>query len=112
MDLPTELPTELPKEIVHIILEMEGRIAYRHGKYVTIIHKHDERYAMIAPLIRKKRDILQTIHIDEDSFYFEFGFDGCAERGLCYDVGFNAPNRFEICYFDFREGWKQIRTYL
>jgi hypothetical protein len=56
-------------------------------------------------------EILKRINIVDDSFYFEFGFDGCRNTGLCYDVGFNAPNRFEICYFDVRNGWEQIRTY-
>jgi hypothetical protein len=102
----------LPKELLHIILELDGRIKYRNGKYVNIIHKYDERYDMITPLISKKIEILKTANIDGSNFYFEFGFDSCCDRGLCYDVGFNAPNRFEICYFDFRDGWKQVRTYL
>jgi hypothetical protein len=106
-----KVPT-LPKELLHIILEFDGRIKYRNGKYVNIIHKHDERYDMMKPLISKKIEILKTIHIDSDSFYFEFRFDGCVNRGLCYDVGFNAPDRFEICYVDLRDGWKQVRTYL
>ena len=104
--------TPLPKELLHIILEFDGRIKYRNGKYVNIIHKHDERYDMIKPLISKKIEILKTIHIDGGSFYFEFRFDGGGNRGLCYDVGFNAPDRFEICYVDLRDGWKQMRTYL
>jgi hypothetical protein len=106
-----KVPT-LPKELLHIILEFDGRIKYRNGKYVNIIHKHDERYDMIKSLISKKIEILKTIHIDGVSFYFEFRFDGCGNRGLCYDVGFNAPDRFEICYVDLRDGWKQMRTYL
>jgi hypothetical protein len=106
-----KVPT-LPKELLHIILELDGRIKYRNGTYVNIIHKHDERYDMMKPLISKKIEILKTIHIDSDSFYFEFRFDECGNRGLCYDVGFNAPDRFEICYVDLRDGWKQIRTYL
>ena len=102
----------LPKELLHIILEFDGRIKYRNGKYINIIHKHDERYNMIAPLIHKKIEILKTIHIDSGDFYFEFRFDACSEIGLCYDVGFNAPDRFEICYVDLRNGWKQMRTYI
>jgi hypothetical protein len=102
----------LPKELLHIILELDGRIKYRNGKYVNIIHKYDERYDMMKSLISKKIEILKTIHIDSGSFYFEFRFDGCGDMGLCYDVGFNAPDRFEICYVDLRDGWKQIRTYL
>ena len=102
----------LPKDLLHIILEFDGRIKYRNGKYVSIIHKYDERYDMIAQLIHKKMEILKTINIDADSFYFEFRFDGCSDRILCYDVGFNAPDRFEICYVDLRDGWKQLRTYI
>ncbi len=106
------MSTPLPKELLHIILEFDGRIKYRNGKYVNIIHKHDERYDMIKPLISKKIEILKTINIDGVNFYFEFRFDGCNDRILCYDVGFNAPERFEICYVDLRDGWKQIRTYM
>ena len=101
-----------PKELLHIILEFDGRIKYRNGKYVNIIHKHDKRYDMINRLFSKKIEILKTIHIDGESFYFEFRFDGYGDMGLCYDVGFNAPDRFEICYVDLRDGWKQIRTYM
>ena len=106
-----KVPT-LPKELLHIILEFDGRIKYRNGQYVNIIHKHDERYDMIKPLISKKIEILKTINIDGVNFYFEFRFDGCKDRILCYDVGFNMPDRFEICYVDLRDGWKQMRTYL
>jgi hypothetical protein len=106
-----KVPT-LPKELLHIILDFDGRIKYRNGKYVNIIHKNDERYNMITSVISKKIEILKTINIDDDSFYFEFRFDGCGNRGLCYDMGFNAPDRFEICYVDLRKSWIQIRTYI
>lgn len=103
---------DLPKDLLHIILEFDGRIKYRNGKYVNIIHKHDERYEMIRSLINKKIEILKTINIDGASFYFEFRFDTYPDIRLCYDLGFNSAYRFEICYVDFRNGWKQVRTYL
>jgi len=34
----------IPKELVNIILEYDGRIKYKKGKYINIIHKLDYRY--------------------------------------------------------------------
>jgi hypothetical protein len=104
----------LPKELLHIILEYDGRIKYRKGMYVNIIHKHDPRYNIIQKVINKKVEIMKGIQIENITrFYFEFGFDTDRAFGLCYDYNFSRPNQFEICYFDFRDySLKQIRTYL
>jgi hypothetical protein len=103
----------IPKELLHIILEYDGKIKYKNGQYIDIIAKNDERYNIIKPIINKKIEILKKIHIIDREFYFEFGFDSLRNVGLCYDLGFNAPNIFEICYYDTRNnGWKQIRTYI
>jgi len=106
----------IPKDLLHIILDYDGRIKYKNGKYINIIHKHDERYNIIKPLISKKMEILKTIELDRfgpgSGFYFEFGFDGCGV-GLAYDCYFSYQNKFEICYYDFRgDSLIQIRTYL
>ena len=41
----------LPKELIDIILEYDGRIKYKKGKYVNIIHKNDIRYKIINKII-------------------------------------------------------------
>ena len=102
----------IPEDLLHIILAYDGRIKYKNGKYVNIIHKNDERYDIVVPIIRKKMEIMKRTQIDASGFYFEFGFDICLDVGLCYRFTSNT-NRFEICYYDTRNnGWKQIRTYL
>ena len=55
---------EFSKEILHIILSYDGRIKYRNGKYVNIIHKDDERYNIIAPIINKKMEIIQQLEFN------------------------------------------------
>ena len=46
----------IPKELINIILEFDGKIKYRKGEYVNIIHKHDNRYNIIEPLIFEKKE--------------------------------------------------------
>ena len=102
----------IPEELIHIILAYDGRIKYKNGKYVDIIHKNDVRYNIISPIISKKMRIMQNTELSVSGFYFEFGFDTCKNVGLVYDYNFSYTNEFEICYYDIRDGWIQIRTYL
>ena len=44
----------IPKELLNIILEYDGRINYKNGKYVNILHKNDIRYNIIKSVINKK----------------------------------------------------------
>jgi hypothetical protein len=37
----------IPREIIHIILEYDGRITYRNGKYMNKISDDDVRYEML-----------------------------------------------------------------
>jgi hypothetical protein len=103
----------IPRDLVNIILEYDGRIKYRNGEYVDIIHKHDDRYKMMEPIINKKKEIIKTIQTDDlGGFYFDLIFNTLYGVGLCYDYNFSYMDTFEICYYDFRNGLEQIRTYL
>lgn len=72
----------IPKELLHIILEYDGRIKYRNGKYINSIDKNDKRYDIIKPVISKS---------------------------LSYSNDFNI---FEMCYYDSRNARHRIRTYI
>lgn len=71
-----------------------------------------EDIIIVKPLISKKMEIIKIIELDGSRFYFEFGFDMCNRIGLVYDYNFSYENKFEICYYDTRYDWVQIRTYL
>ena len=65
----------LPHYLVNIILDYDGKIKYKRGKYVNVIHKYDFRYDIIKPLIDKKLEIIKYTDMDELRFYFEFSFN-------------------------------------
>ena len=53
---------QFPLEIVHRILEYDGRIKYRHGKYVNQIAPDDDRYKILKqiPKIRQHKHVFYT----------------------------------------------------
>ena len=117
--------TKLPYELKNIIFEYDGRIKYKnknknhidYHKFVTVIHKYDNRYSIITPVIDKKKDIIMNTYVSpvDTSFYFEFAFDKQPNLILCYDYNWSYNNQFEICYTDLTNsghvfGSDQIRT--
>ena len=103
----------LPHYLINIILDYDGRIKYKNGKYINIIHKHDFRYNIIELLIKKKKEIMKDTCTHGSRFYFEFSFNNEFPMGLCYDYGWSYnDNAFEICFYNFKEGIQQIRTYI
>ena len=122
-----KLCKKLPYELVNIILDYDGQIKYKYKtknsidyhKYVNAIHKYDERYNIIRPIISKKQQIMTDTDTrpNDTSFYFEFAFDNQPHLFLCYDYNWSYNNQFEICYTDMRGsghvfGSDQIRTYI
>ncbi len=113
----------LPIDIVNKILEYDGRIKYRNGEFVNIIHPTILKYYnyLLDTLIEKKRKIFkkslsikrykhyfyprednsQIIKENIENFYFEFDFTSLPGVGLSYDYYWNH-NYFKISYFDDR----------
>jgi len=118
---------KLPYELKNIIFEYDGRIKYKYKnknsidyhKFVNVIHKYDERYNIITPIIHKKQEIMKDTDTSpvDNRFYFEFAFEKQPNLMLCYDYNWSANNEFEICYTDMKGsghvfGSDQIRTYI
>jgi hypothetical protein len=102
----------IPKELLHIILDYDGRIKYKNGKYVNIIHKNDFRYNIIQKVVLNKLLIIKDIDLAKEDFYFEINFDIDKKVGLYYDYNLGNNNILVIGFYDTRNGFKQIKTYL
>ena len=112
----------LPLELVGKILEYDGRIKYKRGEFINIIHPDNLKFYnnLLKPIIEKKNKIKKTIRFKEhlyyfnphdvhreiikekkEKFYFKFNFDNLPGVGLSYDYCWNS-NTFKISYFDDR----------
>lgn len=106
----------IPKELLNIILEYDGRIKYRKGYYVNIIHKLDYRYNIIESVIIKKLEIIKQTEISDNiiinnykfkKFYFDISFDKYKYMGLCYEYGTvffeeDKTSKLEICFYNLK----------
>ena len=52
----------LPMEIVNKILDYDGSVKYRNGKYINQISKTDKRYEMLLNVQRKFHDCLANLY--------------------------------------------------
>lgn len=54
----------IPKELVNIILEYDGRIKYRNGKYIDQFNLNNNMYKCIKQNIENKKFILSCIPLN------------------------------------------------
>jgi len=122
----------LPLELVDKILQYDGRMKYRKGEFVDIIHPRDLNFYrfILNPLLKKKinmyidlewitnlpngivepdetissrgKRLIDNKYVYTNKFYFEFEFDSIPGVGLYYDYYWDT-SFFEICYYDLRK---------
>lgn len=104
----------LPKEIINIILEYDGRIRYRNGKYIEQLNKEDKIYQCIKEKIQKDIKLVTCIRLRAEisNFYYNWAiennvsmdyFDSYFSYGICPHVELNKlkdKTRY-VMYFEF-----------
>jgi len=104
----------LPKEIINIILEYDGRIRYRNGKYIEQINNEDKIYECIKEKIQKDIKLVTTIRLRAEMSNFCYNwaiennitieeFERHFSYGICPHVELNKlkDNTRYIMYFEF-----------
>ena len=122
----------LPLELVDKILQYDGRMKYRKGEFVNVIHPINLGFYrfILNPVLKKKRNMhidlewltnlpngivetdqiiswrgkrfIDNKYVYTNKFYFEFEFDSLPGVGLYYDY-YWGTSFFEICYYDLRD---------
>lgn len=93
---------DIPRDIVHIILEYDGQIRHRTGKYINAIPKSDALQNMLDAILIKKREIIETADTDGTTFFYEVTFEKEPWMGLYYDGHWSQSDHFEICFYSYK----------
>jgi len=88
--------TNFPKELLHMILEYDGRIKYRNGRYINQINIKDEKYNSFNEFIKNKIYMIKhTIFHSNGSFLIDVTFSN-KMYGFMY---WNYYNTYIISFY-------------
>jgi hypothetical protein len=122
----------LPKDIINLILEYDGRIKYRNGKYIDQINIQDEKYTLIKKKIVYKLFLIKKIetnilinrlfndlfNINIHGFFISFPIHistNNTEYGLAHsNVNFGQTNHYTITFYKNISNtfWYKIKNYI
>ena len=89
-----------PRDIVNLILEFDGRIKYRKGKYINCISKNDDRYNLLSklkiPIPVKGTMDNDCIHKEHFEYYIKFNE---LYTLSVWNVIYNPPNKIQYFFY-------------
>ena len=56
-----------PKDIINLILEYDGRIKYKNGKYFNVINIKDKKYESVIDNINSKKNRILSMQYSHTS---------------------------------------------
>jgi len=102
----------LPKEIVNIIIQYDGRIKYRKGKYMNQLNIADKKYDLLNKFFINKTYIFNKIlFVNGDTFYIYFPV-GNYYFGMIYDYKYHGTGYTISFYKDIQESWWYKMTHI
>jgi hypothetical protein len=93
---------DIPRDIIHIILEYDGQIRHRTGKYIDVIPKTDARRNALDEFLTKKAEFIANAEVDGATFFCEVIFENEPWMGLYYDCNWSQSDLFEICFYSYK----------
>ena len=91
--------SKLPKEIINIILDYDGKIKYRDGKYINKISKNDKRYKVLYN-IKIPQPVSYTMLCDCTlSEHFEYRIDFNENFILSIWNIYTPPNKIQYFFY-------------
>jgi hypothetical protein len=101
----------LPKDILILILEFDGRIKYRKGKFINCIHASDYRYALLST-IKIPLPVQYTMENDcthPEHFEYSVVFNDQYQLSV-WNVPYTPPNKIQYLFYKYPNSYIWFRT--
>jgi hypothetical protein len=90
---------KFPKDIIILILQFDGRIKYRRGKYINCISENDYRYNILSKLIIPT-PVMYTMEYDcTHPEHFEYSINFNEKYELSVWNVYNPPNKIKYFFY-------------
>lgn len=111
-NIDMEWCSKIPKDILHMILEYNGTIKYRNGKYINRISRNDDRYNILQriPNINTHYHNNYFISIYNRKFFLIKKKDGAFLTGTAIELLETNSNKYEFSYDGFYYKWSLFKA--